>query len=293
MLGIHPMKLRLTRWMAWFVVVAAFGCGDADPAPADDGTDSRDYATGDALADDPQVTKSDDPKSPSDGDSDPSPTDSTDDAPSDEESDAVVLPPIPHELDELPEGVQAPWPGDVVHGALLEVSHVIDGDTLKLALEDRDVPLRIQGINAPECDKRPAGNHRECNPDAQDLSGDAEPHGVRAWEALREAVLDREVRIACREVNGRCETDRYGRFLGFVVLDDQDVGETLAAQGHVWPYTQFPPDNIYTYCVAEEAAIDTRAGMWTAGFDSVIVGMNPSTRNWYAYRDSTCEEYAP
>lgn len=287
------MKVRLTRWMAWFVFVAAFGCGESDPAPAGDRTAPDTYLTGDALADDPTVddsdsssTKSDDPASQPD-------PDQPDENPDDTKPSVVELPDIPYELDDLPPDATAPWPGDMVHGALVEVAHVIDGDTIKLTIDDRDVPLRLIGINAPECDKRPAGNNRECNPDAQDLSGEAEIYGVQAWQELRDMVLGREVRIACKMDNGHCETDRYGRYLGFVVLDGDDVGELMTSGGYAWTYTQFPPDNIYTYCVAEDSAIEERAGMWAEGFDNVVIGMNTSTRNWYSYRDSTCQAHAP
>jgi endonuclease YncB( thermonuclease family) len=275
--------------MTWFVVIAAFGCGDVDPAPSTGEADRDTYATGDALGDDATgPSKSDDPAE----DPDPDPDESPD--PDDETSPEVVeLPPIPYELDELPDDATAPWPGGMVHGALVKVAHVIDGDTLKVTTDDRDVPVRLLGVNAPECDKRPVGDNRECNPDAQDLSGDAEVYGVEAWQALRDHVGDREVRIACKEINGRCETDRYGRFLAFLVLEGEDVGEYMAGGGHAWTYTQFPPDNIYTYCVAEDSAIDERQGMWADGFDQVVVGMNASTRNWYTYRDSTCAEHAP
>jgi endonuclease YncB( thermonuclease family) len=275
--------------MAWFVVIAAFGCGDADPAPANGQRGEDGYATGDALANNPTgddgsdttPTKSDDPTEKNTPDDD-------------DPSEVVELPSIPYELDELPAGATAPWPGDMVHGALVEVAHVIDGDTIKVELADGKVPVRLVGINAPECDKRPVGsNDRECDPDAQDLSGEAEVYGVEAWQALRDRLQDQTVRIACKEVNGRCETDRYGRFLGYIVLDGEDMAEFMTSGGHAWTYTQFPPDNIYTYCVAEDSAIANGEGMWAEGFDSVVTGMNASTRHWYAYRDSTCEENAP
>ena len=205
--------------------------------------------------------------------------------------------PFPYVLPDVPAGATAPWPGGIVNGALIEVEHVIDGDTVFLRTGEGEFDLesiRVQGINAPECKKRRGANGlNECDPNNDDFSGDPEYWGYEAKVALEEFAEGKTVRLACKEVGGQCETDRYDRFLGVLIVDGEDASEFLASGGHAWSYTQFPVENLHTYCTAEEDAIDREAGMWEAGFDTVILGMNTSTRNWYTFHDQTCADYAP
>lgn len=210
-----------------------------------------------------------------------------------EAPDPGVMPEIPYAMAEPPADAAAPWPGELVSGALVEVVLVTDGDTIKVDTGSEIVTLRLEAINAPECDKRSVAGGKSCDPGEQDFAGEAEPYGVDSWSELNDLIAGELVQIACLEENGACQKDRYQRAIGFVLRDGLDVSEQMTAAGLAWTYTQFPPDNIYTYCHAEDAAIEAGRGMWADGRDAAVAGMNSSTRHWYAYHDGTCRQYAP
>ena len=92
------------------------------------------------------------------------------------------------------------------------VSWVMDGDTVLLVPDGEREPvrLRIQGIDAPES---------------------CQPGGDRARDALIAMVLRRTVRI---ELTGQ---DSYGRQLGRLWVQEQDVGAEMVRAGWAWAYS--------------------------------------------------------
>lgn len=91
------------------------------------------------------------------------------------------------------------------------VSWVMDGDTVLLVPDGEGDPvrLRIQGIDAPES---------------------CQPGGEAARNALIALVLRRSVRV---EADGQ---DSYGRQLGRLWLEGQDVGAEMVRSGMAWAY---------------------------------------------------------
>ena len=100
------------------------------------------------------------------------------------------------------------------------VTHVSDGDTLWVVPEDKSkkVKVRIKGIDAPEL--------------CQDW-------GTTSREALQSRVLGQVVQVHSSEL------DQYGRTLGQVVFQAQDVGEWMVSQGHAWSYRFKERDGMY------------------------------------------------
>ena len=92
------------------------------------------------------------------------------------------------------------------------VSWVMDGDTVLLVPtgEREPVNFRIQGMDAPES---------------------CQPGGERSRDALIALVLRRTVQV---EVLGQ---DSYGRQLGRLRLDGQDVGAEMVRAGWAWAYS--------------------------------------------------------
>ena len=92
------------------------------------------------------------------------------------------------------------------------VSWVMDGDTVVLVPEGEREPvrLRIQGIDAPES---------------------CQPGGERARDALIERVLRKTVLVE------RHGTDTYGRQLGKLWVDEEDVGAEMVRAGWAWAYS--------------------------------------------------------
>lgn len=107
------------------------------------------------------------------------------------------------------------WLGWPLHALALEqawVSWVMDGDTVMLVPDGGGEPyrLRLLGIDAPE----------SCQ------SG-----GERAREALIALVQRRRVRV---ERHGQ---DSYGRDLGKLWREEQDVGAEMVRSGWAWAYS--------------------------------------------------------
>ena len=96
------------------------------------------------------------------------------------------------------------------------VIEVIDGDTITIAGGYR---VRYIGIDAPE------------------VHPEVEEFGIEAWQANRELVAGKEVRLE-RDVSN---TDRYGRLLRYVYVDDMFVNAELVRRGLAFAKA-YPPD---------------------------------------------------
>ena len=118
------------------------------------------------------------------------------------------------------------------------VTRVIDGDTITIA---GGYKVRYIGIDTPEVYPR------------------VEAFGIEAWQANRELVEGKEVRLE-RDVT---ETDRYGRLLRYVYVDDIFVNAELVRLG-LARSKAYPPDTEYQDLLEEMEAEAREAGrgMW-------------------------------
>ena len=118
------------------------------------------------------------------------------------------------------------------------VARVVDGDTLWVKTSASQPPLkvRIQGIDAPEI---------------------CQPGGEQARDALRHRVLGQSVTVTSGA------HDSYGRTIGTVHMQGQDMGRWLVAQGHAWVYSYRSKKALY----ADEffQAQSARRGVFSAG----------------------------
>ncbi len=117
------------------------------------------------------------------------------------------------------------------------VTRVIDGDTIVLASGEH---LRYIGMNTPELDP-------------------LQPFAKEATEANRKLVEGRTVRVE-KDVS---ETDRYGRLLRYVWVDNTMVNLELVRQG-LAESKAYPPDVRYQALLeaAEAEAKLAGRGMW-------------------------------
>jgi micrococcal nuclease len=125
-------------------------------------------------------------------------------------------------------------------GASSEVAHVtriVDGDTIEL---EGGQKVRYIGINTPEKD--------EC-------------YGSQATAHNAELVLNKEV-VLKKDVS---ETDRYGRLLRYVYVDDVFVNNQLVLEGYAQA-SSYPPDiNQQTlFRESERIAREKQLGLWGA-----------------------------
>jgi len=118
------------------------------------------------------------------------------------------------------------------------VIEVIDGDTIIIQGGYR---VRYIGIDAPEV-----------HPEEQPLA-------TEAWRANRQLVENREVRLE-KDVS---ETDRYGRLLRYIWVDETLVNAELVRQG-LARAKAYPPDTKYQkYLEQMEAqARSANRGIW-------------------------------
>ncbi len=118
------------------------------------------------------------------------------------------------------------------------VTRVIDGDTIIIDTGHR---VRYIGIDTPE------------------VHPVAEAYGMEAWQANRNLVEGKEVRLE----RDATETDKYGRLLRYVYVDDTMVNAELVRLG-LAEAKAYPPDTKYQDMLEnlEEEARQAGRGMW-------------------------------
>jgi micrococcal nuclease len=99
------------------------------------------------------------------------------------------------------------------------VTHVVDGDTVWVQVGSHNKPLvvRLQGIDAPEI---------------------CQAGGLQAQAALKSRVVGQSVTVTSSA------HDDYGRTVGTLHMQGQDIARWLVAGGHAWVYSyrhQKPP----------------------------------------------------
>lgn len=93
------------------------------------------------------------------------------------------------------------------------VRQVFDGDTLAVRTVERPyIRIRLYGVDAPE---------------------HGQPYGEQAKSALKRIVGGKDVFIKIKNM------DQYGRLVGEVFLEKQNVNEELVRNGDVWVYRSF------------------------------------------------------
>lgn len=149
------------------------------------------------------------------------------------------------------EGDRATSAASATHGPLPDgtitarLVRVVDGDTIRVALDGREEPVRYIGVNTPEVHHPRRGE---------------EPFGREATEANRRLLGDGDVRLAF-DVERR---DRYGRLLAYVYLPDGTfVNARLVELGFAQVMT-VPPNVAHAeeFLALERAAREARRGLW-------------------------------
>ncbi len=117
---------------------------------------------------------------------------------------------------------------------------VADGDTITVLDGDKvQHKIRLSGIDAPE-KKQAFGN--------------------RSKESLSELAFDKTVNVESSK------RDRYGRQIGKVLVNGQDVNLVQVERGMAWFYRQYQrdqsPDDRKLYEAAEDAAKADKRGLW-------------------------------
>jgi micrococcal nuclease len=134
---------------------------------------------------------------------------------------------------------------------LFKVVRVYDGDTIKAVGHDIEIKVRLVGIDAPETSK---GKRQT-----------GQPFGRKAEKHLAGLVLNKIV-----DIRGY-GSDRYGRILGEIFVDDKNVNLDMVKNGYAEVYSGQPPRGFYLrdYNTAETLARLSNRGIWSQGEDYI------------------------
>jgi endonuclease YncB( thermonuclease family) len=116
---------------------------------------------------------------------------------------------------------------------LQRIVSVHDGDTCHVLDDDREVRVRLHGIDAPER---------------------GQPFGTVARDRLAAFTMGKAVRV---HDDGR---DKWGRTLGRIEVEGQDVNRQMVADGLAWHYVAF--NNDARLAAAERQARAAKRGLW-------------------------------
>jgi endonuclease YncB( thermonuclease family) len=119
----------------------------------------------------------------------------------------------------------------IIEGLVVKIA---DGDTLTLLTSsNKKIKIRLAGIDTPEI---------------------KQPFGSKAKQALAKLVFQKKALI---EVQTK---DRYGRTIGIVFVDGQNVNYELVRQGMAWVYRKYTNDEILYGLEAQ--AKTKKTGLW-------------------------------
>ncbi len=142
--------------------------------------------------------------------------------------------------------------GRLIEG--LPVDRVVDGDTLHVLLDGQDVTVRMIGIDTPETVK----------PDSP-----VECFGPEASDFAKQALTGRTVALELDDSQG--STDRYGRTLAYVWIEEDDGSRVLfnlaAVAGGYAEERQYGSEPFAwaaEFRAAEDQARSAGAGLWGA-----------------------------
>ncbi|MGF1643238.1 MAG: thermonuclease family protein [Thiotrichales bacterium] len=117
------------------------------------------------------------------------------------------------------------------------VASVHDGDTMRVRCNGESRQVRLYCIDAPELGQRPWGQ------ESRDALRAMAPQGATV-----------EVRVR--------DKDRYGRFVGEVFRDGENLNQRQVERGHSVVYDAFCPRVNVSYYRAESRSKIERLGVW-------------------------------
>ena len=130
----------------------------------------------------------------------------------------------------------------VIHADSLTglVVGITDGDTITL-LDDTKTQhkIRLAGIDAPER---------------------KQAYGTKSKQHLAGIVAEQVVDIKYSK------RDRYGRIIGKIILNDEDINLLQVSSGFAWHYKKYQKEQLQSdqilYADAEDEARDAKRGLW-------------------------------
>jgi len=179
----------------------------------------------------------------------------------------------------------------VVKSEWADVVHVVDGDTLYLRFSSNSLleKVRLADIDAPECKKKDIQfplRSAKC-------IADEEVFGLKAYQFLRQEILDRRVNFSCTMDVSTCDCKRgyYGRKIGSIEVAGVDLSKRLVERGLAFTYTSHFSAGTGVLCRLEREAKLSHRGMWK-NVDAMIRRMTPEKRRRFAKHEKRCKVFA-
>lgn len=124
------------------------------------------------------------------------------------------------------------------------VNRIVDGDTVKVQMNDSLATVRIIGIDTPETvhPNKPV----EC-------------FGKEAAAFLRGLIDQKSILLIFEPDN---DEDYYGRKLRYIEVDNEDIGLKMISEGYAFSYKKYPHIRKATYDLAEQSAMKNSVGLW-------------------------------
>jgi micrococcal nuclease len=127
---------------------------------------------------------------------------------------------------------------DQIVGKVVKVS---DGDTVTLLVNGPEtIKVRLSEIDAPETNQ---------------------PWGNKSKQALSLLIATKNVTVS---TTGK---DRYGRTLGTIYLQQENINKLMVQNGNAWAYTKYVEDQ--GYFRLQEQAKTQKVGLWSLSTDQV------------------------
>ncbi|MBT7494187.1 MAG: thermonuclease family protein, partial [Candidatus Peribacter sp.] len=127
----------------------------------------------------------------------------------------------------------------------VQVTKVIDGDTIEVRQEDRSVQkVRFIGIDTPEVSG--FGARGEC-------------YGKEASLYLMRLLARKQVQLVQQEGTNR---DKYGRLLRYVHMSGGDIGLRMLTLGYARNYPWFEHPRMDEYKQTQYEAQNAKRGLW-------------------------------
>lgn len=127
----------------------------------------------------------------------------------------------------------------IIEGKVIAIT---DGDTIKVLDKDKQTfKIRFAEIDAPEKDQ---------------------PYGQKSKQALSDLIYNKKVKVIQSDI------DRYGRVVGYVYFNEQNINLEMVKLGMAWVYTYYSKDEKFRE--AENEARAKKIGIWSLQEDQIM-----------------------
>ncbi len=157
--------------------------------------------------------------------------------------------------------VSTPTPQQVASpSAVVQVSRVVDGDTIDVTIEGKKESIRFIGIDTPEV------------VDPRKL---VQCFGKEASAKTKALLTGKQVTLEADASQG--DRDKYNRLLRYIILDGVNINKLLITEGFAHEYTyRLPYKYQEEFRAAEAEARENKRGLWADGICPIPTAISSS-----------------